>query len=166
MPQSELINQLTYSMTAYYEGDAKRIQHFIKVHAFSKLIAEGENLNERTKFVLEAASLVHDIGIKKAEELDGTSDGKLQEKYGPEEAEKMLSALGFDEECIKRVSFLVGHHHTYSNIDLDDYRILVEADFLVNIYEDNVDLQGAKSAYDKIFKTQTGRSLCRTMYRV
>ena len=34
---------------------------------------------------------------------------------------------------IRRVEYLVGHHHTYKDIDGLDYQILVEADFLVNI---------------------------------
>ena len=50
----------------------------------------------------------------------------------------MLGRLHFDEKIIRRVSYLVGHHHTYDQIDGLDYQILVEADFLVNLYEDGV----------------------------
>lgn len=57
---------------------------------------------------------------------------------GPDEAEKLLNKLGVDEKIIERVCFLVGHHHTYNMIDGLDYQILVEADFLVNAYEDNL----------------------------
>ena len=58
------INELKKAMIEYFCGDAKRIQHFIKVHSFSKLIGEGENLDEHTMFILESSALVHDIGIK------------------------------------------------------------------------------------------------------
>lgn len=50
-----------------YGGDARRIQHFIKVHALAQLIGRQEQLNERTQFILEAAALTHDIGIKNGE---------------------------------------------------------------------------------------------------
>lgn len=48
----------------------------------------------------------------------------------------MLMRLGFAENVIERVCYLIGHHHTYTGIDGRDYQILVEADFLVNLYED------------------------------
>ena len=77
----------------------------------------------------------------------------------------MLSRLGFDREISERVCYLVGHHHTYKGISGEDYRILVEADFLVNLYEDGIDDPVAfRSAYEKIFVTETGKKLFQTMY--
>ena len=64
-------------MIRYYAGDPKRIQHFIKVHSFSKLIGEKEGLDEHTLFVLEAASILHDIGIRVSEKKYGFQNGKF-----------------------------------------------------------------------------------------
>ena len=94
------------------------------------------------------AAIVHDIGIHKAEKKYGQCGGKLQEKEGPPEAEKLLKKLGADRETIDRVCYLVGHHHTYTEIDGLDYQILIEADFLVNLYEDGVDQKAVRAAYD------------------
>jgi hypothetical protein len=163
---NEKLNNLYLNMIEYYAGDAKRIQHFVKVHSFAKLIGESEKLSHEQLFVLEAAAYVHDIGIKQAELLCGSSDGKLQEKYGPAEAEKMLNKIGFTAEQIDRITYLVGHHHTYNKIDGIDYQILVEADFLVNFYEDNCDKKAIASTMNKIFKTTTGRHLCEVMFGV
>lgn len=160
------MNQLTNEMVAYYSGDPQRIQHFIKVHSFAKLIGEMEDLGEVEQEILEVAALVHDIGIKVAEAQYGSSNGKLQEKLGPAEARSMLSKLGYGEELIKRVCYLVGHHHTYTDIDGMDYQILVEADFLVNIYEDDISEEAARKAYTNIFKTESGKKLCRQMYKL
>ena len=44
-------------MIELYSGDAKRIQHFCKVHSYAKLIGESENLDSRSLFILEAAAL-------------------------------------------------------------------------------------------------------------
>ena len=55
---------------------------------------------------------------------------------GPPEAEKLLASQGWPETVIQRVSYLVGHHHTYTDIDGTDYQLLVEADFLVNLFEE------------------------------
>ena len=83
---------------------------------------------------------------------------------GPAEAEKLLTEIGVEKEVIDRVSYLVGHHHTYSNIDSIDYQILVEADFLVNICDDNLTKDAALKAYNNIFKTESGKKICREMF--
>ena len=62
----------------------------------------------------------------------------------------MLQTCGFLEQQIKRISYLVGHHHTYTGIDGIDYQILVEADFLVNLYEDNCKKETIQHTYQKI----------------
>lgn len=160
------MKHLMSEMIKYYEGDPKRTQHFIKVHSFSKLIGEMEGIDEEQQRILEAAALVHDIGIKKAEEEYGSSNGKLQEQLGPDIAREMLTNLDYTEKEIERICYLVGHHHTYSNINGIDYQILVEADFLVNIYEDELNEASIQNAYKNIFKTNTGKEICKTMYCV
>lgn len=158
------MNTVALEMIKYYAGDVKRINHFMKVHGFAKVIGEGENLDENTMFTLETAAYVHDIGIKMSEQKYNSSAGQYQEELGPAEAETMLKKLGFDEDVIKRVSYLVGHHHTYSNIDGIDYQILIEADFIVNIFEDEIDADSIKSIREKIFKTETGKKILDNMY--
>ena len=66
----------------------------------------------------------------------------------------MLERLGVEPGRIERVCYLVGHHHTYTEIQGMDYQILVEADFLVNLYEDHLDKKSVLSALKKIFKTE------------
>lgn len=158
------LDDLFLKMIAYYGGDPKRIQHFIKVHSFSRIIAVGEQMDESSLFILEAAAYTHDIGIKPAEEKYGQCNGKLQEQEGPIVAQKMLSELGFENYLIDRICYLIGHHHTYDNIEGLDYQILVEADFLVNLYEDDVNRHGIEQAYQQIFRTQTGKEIFNQMY--
>lgn len=148
----------------YYTGDTKRIQHFLKVFAFASTIGELEKLDPVTLHNLKTASIVHDIGIKLCEEKYGSCEGKLQEKEGPAEAKKMLRNLSYDEKTIERVCWLIAHHHTYNQIDSEDYQILVEADFLVNLCEDNADLSAIKAAYQNIFRTESGKKMCRRMF--
>lgn len=155
---------LIFEMIKYFEGDTKRIQHFIKVHEFARIIGTSEGLSEGEQFVLETAAVVHDIGIKKAEELYGRCDGALQEKLGPDIAKDMLRDLGYDDSVIERVMYLIAHHHTYKNITGMDYQILVEADFLVNNYDDSLSKEAVQNTYEKIFKTATGRKICKEMF--
>lgn len=89
---------------------------------------------------------------------------KFQEQEGPAEAEKMMRVIGFEEAVIERVSYLVGHHHTYTNIDGMDYQILVEADFLVNYFENGNSADTIQKSVEKIFKTKTGKEMAETMF--
>lgn len=151
-------------MMQYFAGDPKRCQHLIKVHSIAKQIGLAEKLTGHQQFILEAAALVHDCGIKPGEAKFGRNDGKIQEQEGPAAAEQLLRRLAFADSDIERICYLVGHHHTYSKIDGADYQILVEADFLVNFYEDNVPLKNIKVAVYKIFTTKAGRELAAVMY--
>ena len=163
---NDKLEALTYAMLDYEAGCPERGQHLLKVHTFSRLIGTGERLDENTLFVLETAALVHDIGIRPALTEYGSSAGPLQEKLGPPIAEKLLRELDFEDSVIERVCWLVGHHHTYTDINAPDYQILVEADFLVNLYENNASADACRSAYRKIFRTGTGKRICRKMYSI
>ena len=159
-------DKIIFEMIKYYSKDPKRIQHFLKVHSFASMIGRGENLDNNTQYILEIAAIVHDIGIKVSEEKYNSSAGKYQEIEGPSIAKDMLTKLGYDEKVIDRVCYLVGHHHTYNNIQGIDYQIFVEADFLVHIYEDGLDEIATKNAYDRIFKTTTGKDILKNMYGI
>lgn len=161
-----MINRLFLEMIQFYKNDPARIQHFVKVHAFARLMGQEEKLDGETLKTLEAAALVHDIGIKPAEEKYGSCGGKLQEQEGPAAAREMLERLGVEPGRIERVCYLVGHHHTYTEIQGMDYQILVEADFLVNLYEDHLDKKAVLSVLKKIFKTESGKKICREMFGV
>lgn len=158
------MNQLYKKMVRYYRDDPGRIGHFIKVESLAKLIGEEEHLDEKSLYTLEAAALVHDIGIREALKKFGKCDGALQEKEGPPLAEKMLGELGFAPDVIKRVSELVAHHHSYGEKRDPDLQILVEADFLVNAHEEGWDRETIKERAAKLFKTETGKQLVKDMY--
>jgi uncharacterized protein len=159
-----MLNKLMLEMTKYYSGDPHSVQHFIKVHAFSRYIAQQTGLDPETLFTLEAAAYTHDVGIKPAREKYGSADGPLQEKEGPAMARPMLEKLGFDEKTIRRVCWLIAHHHTYAPVDGMDHRILIEADFLVNLFEGGASRDAVRTAYEKMFVTDAGKELCREMF--
>ncbi len=157
--------QLIEAMTRYDAGDAKRIQHFMKVHDYAATIGSLEDVDADTLFIIETAAIVHDIGIHLCEQKFGSCNGKLQEQEGPAEARRLLQTVGgYTERQIERVCWLVGHHHTYHDIDGIDYQILIEADFLVNLYEDNLSLETARQVEESIFKTATGKRLLNDIF--
>lgn len=155
---------LLAAMMRYDAGDPKRIQHALKVFAYASLIGEAEGLDARTLDILKTAAALHDIGIHNAEKLHGSSAGKWQEVEGPPVARKLLAPFGFDMAFVERVCFLIGHHHTYGAVDGPDYQILLEADLLVNCYEDSVSPEAARHAGEKLFQTKTGREYFLALY--
>ena len=159
------INKVTTAMIDYYQGQPKRIQHFLKVHAYAKLIGEQEGLDKEILDILEVAALTHDIGIKISEEKYNSSAGKYQEIEGPAVAQQMLEDLQYDKAKIDRVCYLIGHHHTYDQIDGIDYQIMIEADYLVNADESNFSGNNVRNMLEKVFKTETGKFLLQSMYQ-
>ena len=158
------VHRVLEEMIRFDAGDPRRIQHFLKVWGFAKWIGENEGLDAQTQCTLEVTALVHDIGIHPAEQKYGRCDGKLQEQEGPAPARQLLQALDADDALIDRVCYLVGHHHTYHEIHGLDYQILVEADFLVNLYEDGASTDAVQTALTRIFRTKSGIQLCREMF--
>ena len=67
---------------------------------------------------------------------------------------------------MERICYLVWHHHTYTNIDGLDYQILVEADFIVNFYEDGLSKEAIAHTVAKIFRTASGKKLASTMFAI
>ena len=177
MPYSLNENQRQYTMTPtqtlalamidYNNGDPKRIQHTTKVHAYASMIGRIEGLDEETLFILESAALVHDIGIRASEQKYGHQNGKLQEQEGPAVAREMLTRIGgYSERQIERICWLVGHHHTYHVCEDLDYQILIEADFLVNLYEDNESPHAIRAVRKNIFRTGSGTKMLETMFGI
>ena len=162
----EPIHALLKAMVQFEAGNPHQIQHSLKVYGFSRMIAEGEGLDARTRLTLEAAAIVHDVGIRVAREKYGRTDGPLQEKEGPAPARELLAAAGFDAELIERVCFLVARHHTIDQVDGLDYRILLEADLLVNLFEGGVSREAVLRGLEQVFRTKTGTWLCKTMFAI
>ena len=161
---NERIFQVMNEMFLLYAGDPKRMQHFTKVYVYASWIGQAEQLDEQTQEILEIAALTHDIGIHLCEEKYGQCGGKLQEREGPALAKTLLQKLGIEDTIQARVLFLIAHHHTYSGVDGPDWQILLEADFLVNAYEDALQLSAIQHAYHKIFRTASGKRLCQRMF--
>lgn len=147
---------LTDEMKREFGRDEKRIRHALSVldHAKCLLAAEGGDAH-----VVLAAAILHDIGIQEAERKHGSSSGRYQEIEGPPIAGRILQKAGMDESRINHVCKIVGSHHSAKDIDTPEFRILWDADWLVNIPDEHPDLspEKIKRLIDKVFRTKAGR---------
>lgn len=161
-----MINEkMIQKMVEFDARDPKRIQHFLKVYQFAHVIGVEEGISEELQKILDLAAILHDIGIRPSEEKYGRSDGKLQEQEGPAYAMQLLKEFSeVTEEERDRICYLIGHHHTYQNVEGMDYQILLEADSLVNAYEDELPKEAILAFKHKVFRTETGKKLLDTMF--
>jgi HD superfamily phosphodiesterase len=159
-----MISDVMEKMVTYFEGDVKRINHALKVYSFAKTISGREDMPLDGRKITELAAVLHDIGIKESQRKYGSSEAKYQELEGPPVATGILEAVNAAPELIKRVSYLIGNHHTYGKIDGLDFQILVEADFIVNAFEDEMEPAAIRKISDKYFKTATGRKIIESLY--
>jgi HD superfamily phosphodiesterase len=159
-----LIDNIFDLAITYNGNDVKRINHLIKVFSFAHHIGVMEKCNAKKQTIIDISSLLHDIGIHEAERKQNSTAGNWQELAGPPVAKELLQNIDLDDTIKERVLFLIGHHHRYKNIDDMDFQILVEADFLVNIFEDGIDKNSIRNIKDTIFRTENGIKILEKLY--
>ena len=159
-----IISQIMEKMIAFSEGNIHDIDHFIRVWTYAKTIGELEGMEHAMQNSLEIAAIVHDIACPLCRIKYGNTIGKLQEEEGAQIVRGFLSDFELSAEQIDRISYLVGHHHTYSNIDGMDYQILIEADYIANASENSYSRTNIESFLHKIMKTESGKRILETMF--
>ena len=154
-----MISKVMEKMITFSDGNIHDIDHLIRVWAYAKTMGELERLDPGTQKILEVAALTHDIACPLCREKYGNTNGRRQEEEGEPMVRKFLKDSDLSAEEIDRVAFLVGHHHTFTEIDGVDWQILVEADYLANAMENNYNEQNIRNFLDKVAKTDSGRRL-------
>lgn len=143
----------------YFEGDQRRIDHAKRVLRFAEELLKVES--EANWHIVIPASLLHDVGIKVAEEKYGSASGKLREREGPPIARKMILGLGFKLEEVDEICDIIAHHHTPGVIDTANFKVLYDADTLVNGIDrlDETAKDKLSSFVERAFLTEAGREL-------
>ncbi|MBP2649178.1 MAG: hypothetical protein H6Q74_3 [Firmicutes bacterium] len=152
-------------LNRHFGVDQRRINHALKVLANVELIMEQEKLSEETYKIIIVTALLHDVGIKPAEEKYQSSAGVYQEIEGPPIVRAIMNRLGEPEAIIERVAYIVGGHHTVMKNNGLDFQIIWEADLLVNIEEEGLmNSPGISDIIAKNFRTATGKRIAREMF--
>jgi hypothetical protein len=156
-------DKLIKKMEEVFGDDRKRINHALAVLEYAERIQAIEGGDET---VVTAAAILHDIGIHQAERKYNSSAGKYQEIEGPPIAEKILNDISFDSERIGHVCKIIANHHSAKNIDTLEFRVIWDADWLVNIPDEcgEMSVDKLKGFIDRIFKTNTGRQIAKDLY--
>jgi HD superfamily phosphohydrolase YqeK len=78
-----MTGKIIQEMIRFFGRDKKRIAHALKVYAYAETIAELENCGAEIKEAAVFAAILHDTGIRIAEEKYGSCTMEQQEEEGP-----------------------------------------------------------------------------------
>jgi len=158
-----MVDRLIADMKNVFGKDEKRIEHTLHVLDNARDLLRYIKAGPK---VVMAAAILHDIGIKEAERKHGSAAGVYQEQEGPPLAEKIMKEAGLDNDTIEHVSKIVANHHSAKDIDTPEFRIVWDADWLVNLPEEHPDLNGEEmeKKIEKIMKTEAGKERARQLF--
>jgi hypothetical protein len=154
-----LINE----MKAVFGDDERRIHHALSVLAYAEQILDSQGGDA---VVVIAAAILHDIGIREAERKHGSNAGCYQEMEGPPIARAMLAKMDLDTPTVEHICRIIGSHHSARDIDTPEFRIVWDADWLVNVPVEYGDMEKDELAalIDRVFRTGKGIQLARSTF--
>ena len=153
-----LKDRVAIEMKRYFRQDFKRIGHATKVARYAEQIGKEEKGN---MVVILCAAYLHDIGIHEAERKYGSTEAKYQEEEGPAIARDILTKLSASRDIIDEACDIIGHHHHPRPEETANFKIVYDADLIVNLEEKGEPIEGDKlaSIIEKSFLTAGGRKL-------
>jgi hypothetical protein len=157
------IEKVRKAMMDYFGEDRRRIDHALGVSRYAEEILRHE---PGSRELVLATAFLHDIGIHEAERKYGSAAGNLQEIEGPPIARNILASLGYDKAFVDEVCDIIAAHHSPGEVETDNFRIIWDADWLVNVGDelDLDDTENLKKSIDRIFMTPTGKALAGEVY--
>ena len=158
------LDALWSAVKEYFGADGARIEHARRVHTYALSILHGEPRAD--EMIVEAAAMLHDIGIPEAERKHGSAAGEWQELEGPPVAREILTGLGADEAFIVEVCRLIASHHSPGEVETIEFDCLWDADWLVNLPEVHGEVADEKrlALVERIFRTATGKRIARKLF--
>ena len=155
---TDMRDLLIARMKSIFGSDDRRINHALRVLSYAEQILQAEG---GETLIVQAAAILHDIGIQQAQRKHGSFAGRYQEIEGPPIAREILQDLDFEPQRIDHVCRIIANHHSARDIDTLEFRIIWDADWIVNIPEEwpSKTPQQIRDAIEKIFRTPTGQAL-------
>lgn len=160
--QDMLKDRVGMEMRRHFKADGRRVRHATSVARYAERI--GKDKGGNLGVILMAAYLL-DIGIHEAERKHGSTAPKHQHREGPPIAREILEKLGAGPELIEEVADIVGHHHQPRKKETLNFKVVYDADQIVNLEEQQAtkpnDPEKLARIIDKSILTPSGRKLAR-----
>jgi len=157
-------DRVAVEMKMYFKTDFKRIGHAARVARYADKILEREKGDPA---VVLSAAYLHDIGIKEAEKKYQSTAARYQHLEGPPVARAILEKLDAAPGLTDEVCDIVGHHHNPRPGETANFKIVYDADLLVNLEERKSKQAIARNVLEKHietrFLTESGKYLARSI---
>ncbi|MFZ5760722.1 MAG: HD domain-containing protein [Thermodesulfobacteriota bacterium] len=165
-PAGQTLKERTaVAMKRYFGTDFKRIGHASKVAHYAEEINRYE---EGDPAVVLVAAYLHDIGIQKAERKHNSTAARYQHQEGPPIARQILTDLGAEPGLIDEVCDIIGHHHFPRREESINFKVLYDADLIVNLDEKQREKptppQHLRKIIEKSFLTAAGRRIAADVF--
>ena len=159
----KLKSLLIKELELFFGNDKKRVNHAKKVLEFSEKLLIDEGGNSR---IIIPTAILHDVGIKIAEEKFGSSAPPLQEKEGPPVARRILSNYEFTKDEIDKICEIISHHHSKKFLRSLEGKIIFDADWLVNFGNESKvkDKQKVEKIIDRLYFTNSAKIIAKYLY--
>jgi HD superfamily phosphohydrolase YqeK len=158
-------DRVAVEMKLYFKSDFKRIGHAAKVARHAEKLVHEEKGDPA---VVLSAAYLHDIGIRNAEEKYNSSAPKYQHEEGPPVAKAILEKLDANELLIDEVCDIIGHHHSPRDVESTNFKVVYDADTIVNLEESRKKEPLAPEKLAQIietrFLTESGKELARKLF--
>ena len=157
-----LKDRVAVEVKRHFGRDFKRIGHAAKVARYAEQIVKEEKGNPA---VVLCAAYLHDIGIHEAERKYNSTAAQYHQKEGPPIARDILTRLGTREELVEEVCDIIGYHHYPMNKASLNFKIVYDADLIVNLKEHQKDGEIEREELSEIIEkkmlTDAGKRLAR-----
>ena len=159
MLKKELIKRLE----DYFGSDEKRIAHAKNVLKYAEQLLRAEKADP---YVVIPAAVLHDVGIKAAEEKYGSAAARYQEKEGPAIAGRILVEMGYEDQNVYEICAIIARHHSPRAFEDTNFKVVYDADWLVNFPEEVAvrDPEKIRQTIRKIFLTPSGRETAEKLF--
>ncbi len=170
--QDLLKERVAIEMKRYFDNDFKRIGHAGRVARLVKeigtMVMERDEHQDFNPAVAGIVGYLHDIGIREAEKKFDSVAPRYQHQEGPPVAREILTELGANEGIIEEVCDIIGHHHSPRPEETINFKVLYDADLIVNLEEKQKEAPASREQLGKIvsgsFLTEEGAKVARKMF--
>ncbi len=154
------------AMEGVFGDDERRKEHARQGARYAEELLRNEPGDAH---VVMTTAILHDIGIPASIRKYGNANGPNQETEGPPIARRILEDLEYPEypeEVTEEVCAIIASHHSPGEVDTDNFRIVYDADWLVNLKDeyDVEDREKLERIIDRIFLTTSGKRRARETF--
>ena len=157
-----LKDRVAIEMKHYFGQDFKRIGHAANVARYAEQIVKDEKGDPA---VVLCAAYLHDIGMHEAERKHNSGAAQYHEDEGVPVAREILTRLGAREELVDEVCDIIGHHHRPKDGETVNFKIVYDADLIVNLEEQHREREVKEERLGEIIEkrmlTEVGKRLAR-----